>query len=266
METFILTIRMGVIKYSFFAAILVSGSASLVSAQKISTILPVRYTQTVEANRMSDGKYNVANKSDEERLLFGDFNAPLEFVLVPSFGGMSGVRIYRDSTGGGWLLETKRIVNWQEVNDSICRLYPEDRTVRNLTLEQWERTREEKRERQEKKRRERLALFRIETHRVPINDTVMSLLYPKTRTLVENSTAGPREMLKQPKGTGVEIVGIIKDGDMVIFRYADDDRLGTLRYHEPEGEVKALADLFRAMIVDVGAGVFDEAAYLDALK
>lgn len=59
------------------------------------------------SNGKTDGMYNFNSKSPMEKLFFGDFNAPVEYFVDPSFCPLTGFRIYPDSLGRSYLLETK---------------------------------------------------------------------------------------------------------------------------------------------------------------
>lgn len=58
-------------------------------------------------NGKTDGIYNLDSKSAMEKRFFGDFNAPVEYFVDPSFRPVTGFRIYPDSSGTSYLLETK---------------------------------------------------------------------------------------------------------------------------------------------------------------
>lgn len=58
-------------------------------------------------NGKTDGMYNFESKSTIEKRFFGDFNAPVEYFVDPSFRPVTGFRIYLDSLGTSYLLETK---------------------------------------------------------------------------------------------------------------------------------------------------------------
>jgi hypothetical protein len=73
-----------------------------------------------------DGFYNLNSKTDVEKLLFGDFNAKLEFFVEPSFEGAYGFRIVRDSLEISYLLELKRINNFDEVSSQPSKEYKVD--------------------------------------------------------------------------------------------------------------------------------------------
>lgn len=60
------------------------------------------------SNGKTDGMYNFNSKSPMEKLFFGDFNAPVEYFVDPSFCPLTGFRIYPDSLGRSYLLETKK--------------------------------------------------------------------------------------------------------------------------------------------------------------
>lgn len=225
-----------------------------ISAQELSVIQSTRYFKTVEPNRTIDGGYNFAEKNDEEKLLFEDFNAPVEFIFAPSFDGISGLRIYQDSLNQSYLLEAKRVTNWEEVNNQLKAEFPSDRKVSTITLAQWEEQKKQMEANKARKREEWLLRQTIFTQVVQISDTLAVRFYET----VAKAIGKARKELKTN--------AIINDGDEVVFRCVVGDELWTLKYHQPEGEYKALSDLFRRMIADVEAGTFDEAKYLEALN
>lgn len=233
-------------------------------AQKTDSVQPERHTKTITPNRTSGGEYNFDGKNDQERLLFGDFNATAEYLFAPSFDGISGWRIYRDSLNRGYLLEVKRVTNWSEVNDSINAKFVPDREVRTITLAQWEERKKQMKASEERRREEWLRRQRVCTASVSISDTLADKLKAAITDAIRR--VKPVEKKNPESGVMIEIVGIIKDGDSAIFRCVVGDQLWTLNYHVPEGEFKVLSDLFRAMIADVEAGTFDETKYLEALK
>ena len=249
-------------KITFFLFILLC-TATLAFAQQSQIVQPARYTKTIEVSRTADGAYNLEGKSDNERLLFGDFNAPAEFLFVPSFDGISGLRIYRDSVDKGYRLEVKRVTNWSETNDSINAKFVCDREVRTITLAQWEEQKKQMKASEERRRAEWLRLQSVHTASVPVSD----MLAERFKTAITDAIrrVKPVENKTPKSGDAIQIVEIIKDGDNAIFRSVVGDQLWTLNYHVPEGEFKALSDLFRAMIADVEAGAFDEAKYLGIL-
>lgn len=222
-------------------------------AQKSETIESIRYFKTVEPNRTADGRYNLSGKRyDVEKLLVGDFNAPAEYFYAPSFDGAASLQIYRDSLDKTYLLETKRITNWDEVNDYINKTYPPNRKVRTLTLAQWEEIRERSRQRRAERDSDRLSRYHILTRTVPVSDTLADRIYKA----VKQAVGYARKELKMN--------GQIADGYTAIFRCVVGDELWSLNYHIPEGEYKTLSDLFRQMIADVESGCFEEEKYIGA--
>lgn len=223
-------------------------------AQKSEVIQSTRYFKTVEPNRTADGRYNLSGKRyDVEKLLVGDFNAPAEYFNTPSFDGAAELRIYRDSTDKTYLLETKRITNWDEVNDYINKTYPPDRKVRTLTLAQWEEIRERSRERRAERDSDRLSRYHILTRTIPVSDTLAGRIYG----IIKQAVGNARKELKMD--------GLITDGYTAIFRCVVGDELWSLNYHIPEREYKMLSDLFRQMIADVEAECFEEEKYIKTL-
>lgn len=224
-------------------------------AQKSEVIQSIRYFKTVEPNLTADGTYNLAGKRyDVEKLLVGDFNGVAEYFYAPSFDGAASLRIYRDSLNQTYLLETKRITNWDEVNEYINKTYPPNRKVQTLTLAQWEEIRERSREINESINKDRLSRYRILTRTILIGDSLADRIYGAVKQAIGNA----RKELKMD--------GQIADGYTAIFRCVmDDNELWTLRYHEPEGEYRQLSDLFRQMIADIEAGCFEEGKYIQSL-
>lgn len=223
-------------------------------AQKPQVVQSTRYVKTILPDYTADGECNFENKNEEERLLFGDFNAPAEFFFAPSFDGICGLRIYQDSLNQGYLLEAKRVTNWEEVNDQLKAEFPSDRKVSTITLAQWETQKKQMEANKARKREEWLRRQTIFTQAVQISDTLAVRFYETVAKAIEKA----RKELKTN--------AIINDGDEAVFRCVVGDELWTLKYHVPEGEYKVLSDLFRAMIADVESGTFDETKYLEALN
>lgn len=223
-------------------------------AQKYQVVQSTRYVKTVQPDYTAGGTCNFESKNEEERLLFGDFNAPVEFIFAPSFDGISGLRIYQDSLNQSYLLEAKRVTNWEEVNNQLKAEFPSDRKVSTITLAQWEEKKKQMEANKARKREEWLLRQTIFTQVVQISDTLAVRFYETVAKAIGKAC-------KELKTNA-----IINDGDEAVFRCVVGDELWTLKYHQPEGEYKALSDLFRRMIADVEAGTFDEAKYLEALN
>jgi hypothetical protein len=83
-----------------------------------------RFLKRTEYNFLAPGLYNLKSKTGVEKLFFGDFNAKLEFFVEPSFEGAYGFRIVRDSTDTSYLLEIRRINNFDEVSAQLSKEYP----------------------------------------------------------------------------------------------------------------------------------------------
>lgn len=83
-------------------------------------ILETRATKTIEDNFAKGTSafkvYNFDSNTPTERLFFGDYNAPYEFYVTPSFEGAYGFRIFRNPVNFSWMFEMKRVLNWDEVD------------------------------------------------------------------------------------------------------------------------------------------------------
>ncbi|MDE5945660.1 MAG: hypothetical protein K2G93_08800 [Rikenella sp.] len=209
-------------------------------------------------NGKTDGMYNLNGKSAIEKLLFGQFNAPVECYYDPSGevspNGPQGVRIYRDSTER-WVMEVKRIPNFREVNAASEREFP-IRSIRwneKLSDSETVEIRQRNREMAARQNEQRLDRYRVESQTVPLSDTLAARLYDRTVRTIDTYVSPGKPLM-------------ICDGYSVVFRTVVGNDLWTFRIDNPTEEPERLSDLFRAMIADVEAGRFDEAKYLDMLR
>ena len=93
------------------------------------------FTKTIEYNLIDDG-YNFNNKSRDEKRLFGDFNAPVEFFNEPLQSSINtsdikykeyrgGFRIRRDSLAKvSYVIEIKRFVD-ERIEKQVIRISDE---------------------------------------------------------------------------------------------------------------------------------------------
>lgn len=247
--------------------------------QELETVQSIRYFKAVEPNRTADGRYNLSGKRyDVEKLLVGDFNAQIEYFYAPSFDGAASLRIYRDSLNQTCLLETKRITNWDEVNDYINKKYtPPSAGIRVLLSPEQERQiRERSRIMNDSIINDRLSRYRVHNRTIQIGGLLKETLYSKLKDAISSQTDTQPEMgvvndhlenkVFKPGDSIVTIktVTLIEDGTTSIFRCVVGDELWSLNYHIPEGEYKTLSDLFRQMIADVEAECFAEEKYIEA--
>ena len=214
-----------------------------------------------------DASDSVVGKQRLDRWFFGDFNARVEYLLEPLFSETFGGRIYRGATDTAYVLEVKRVANYKEVEEQLQKEFPRVGTsvtdFAGLSAQEQQTRLAHNRKMRRAMAAERLKRYWIETHSIPISDRLADRLYTAAKEGVFNVMPEKKRYTED----GSEIITTkICDGDVATFRCVVDDAVWTLRYHEPEGRLKTLSDLFRAMIADVGAGTFDEAKYLDALE
>ena len=83
------------------------------------TLFKIDTTQQHDASVLHatsvEGVDNIESKSPLEKVLFGNTNAKVEFVVEPSFEGAYGIRVIKDSSETSSSLDVKRIINWKEV-------------------------------------------------------------------------------------------------------------------------------------------------------
>lgn len=225
---------------------------------KITTVQATRATKTIEHNFVkstpTEKVYNLGSKSQLEKRFFGDVNAPVEFFAVPSFDGAYGLRIFQDPLTNAWIFESKRVLNWKEVDSKINQEYPypiiQVALSQGLGEEEW---RQMNRAIFDKRQEESAKLYQIKTVSFPIYDSLATKLYAQIFIALANS---PKEV----KG------GIVKDGTFTTFRCVNGDEMWTLKYHQPdEGDFLKLTNICTRMIEDASSGTFDAQKYLKLL-
>lgn len=229
-------------------------TVSTVFAQEINRDLAVRYTKTIEPNRL-DSSDSMDSKTGLDKRFFGDFNARIEYLHNPK----TGLRVYKLPGATSFVLEVKWVSNYKEVNEQLNKEFPMKgisiNDISSISKEESDRITAHNRDMLAKTFAERLKRYKIEAITAPISDSFADGLYDKTVSLLRTAL---------PVGKSPEA---IFGGDMVTFRcVVDDNEVWTLRYHVPDGEYKTLSDLLQAMIADVEAGTFDENKYIEALQ
>jgi hypothetical protein len=202
---------------------------------------------------------NFGSKSDVEKLLFGDFNAPIEFFYAPSFEvsnkGETGFRIIRDSLNTSWILEYKHIPNYEKVTAECDDKYPVTGIPADMMLSMpldsilldsneqiWKQRHDES-----------LKLFKVETQSFSVSDQFAEKLYQKMVLFIDNFKVKGRLMP-------------VTDGYSVIFRNVVDDEVWSLKIHLPEGNALKLSDFCRQIMTDIETNTFKESTrYIELL-
>ena len=227
-----------------------------------------RFSKNIEYNILRPGiefdtikleaAYNLNSKGDVEKLLFGDFNAPVEFFYEPTFEGASGFRIVRDKLKDSYFIEIKYVSNFEEARDEASKKYP----MRGLSLyemtslseEDHERIRIQNSENMDKYFEERNNLFKIESRTFSIIDQFAEKMHEVMVSIIDNF-----------KARGVP--PIINDGYSVTFRNVVDDEVWSLRIHIPQGRTLIFSDFCRKIIDETLITVqLDESKYIKSLN
>ncbi len=235
--------------------ILMSCTLAFSQDDEIITIIPemTRYWQKAEPNKI-DGQWNFETKTGVEKLFFGDFNAKVEFFLLPSFESSYGFRLI-ENADGSYAIEAMRIGNYDEVEASTSKKYPSfgvpaevaffvfsdeklSQEIGRFNGEMWA-----------KRSKERLELYRVDKTIAPVTDAFAEKLYTK----IVSSIATAQDELKSKD--------ILVDGMAVTFRCIVGDDLWTFKYHGPEGEFLQLTELCTRIVNDIEAGTFKESSY-----
>ena len=214
-----------------------------------------------------EGVDNIESKSPLEKVLFGNTNAKVEFVVEPSFEGAYGIRVIKDSSETSSSLEVKRIINWKEVEKQMQKAFPvKGYTIQELNAKIAEREKmsEEERElsilksriRNEKREKESLKRYQVQTFIIPISDLFAEKLYAKFVSFIDDF-----------KAKELEPNLLMGDGETTVFRCIVDQEIWTLSIpFKTEEKARELSDLCKRIVEDAEAGRFDESKYIGRLE
>lgn len=214
-----------------------------------------------------EGVDNIESKSPLEKVLFGNTNAKIEFVVEPSFEGAYGIRVIKDSSETSSSLEVKRIINWKEVEKQMQKAFPvKGYTIQELNAKIAEREKmsEEERElsilksriRNEKREKESLKRYQVQTFIIPISDLFAEKLYAKFVSFIDDF-----------KAKELEPDLLMGDGETTVFRCIVDQEIWTLSIpFKTEEKARELSDLCKQIVEDAEAGRFDESKYIGSLE
>ncbi len=214
-----------------------------------------------------EGVDNIESKSPLEKVLFGNTNAKVEFVVEPSFEGAYGIRGIKDSSETSSSLEVKRIINWKEVEKQMQKAFPvKGYTIQELNAKIAEREKmsEEERElsilksriRNEKREKESLKRYQVQTFIIPISDLFAEKLYAKFVSFIDDF-----------KAKELEPNLLMGDGETTVFRCIVDQEIWTLSIpFKTEEKARELSDLCKRIVEDAEAGRFDESKYIGSLE
>lgn len=214
-----------------------------------------------------EGVDNIESKSPLEKVLFGNTNAKVEFVVEPSFEGAYGIRVIKDSSETSSSLEVKRIINWKEVEKQMQKTFPvKGYTIQELNAKIAEREKmsEEERElsilksriRNEKREKESLKRYQVHTFIIPISDLFAEKLYAKFVSFIDDF-----------KAKELEPNLLMGDGETTVFRCIVDQEIWTLSIpFKTEEKARELSDLCKRIVEDAEAGRFDESKYIGRLE
>ena len=235
------------------------------------TLFKIDTTQQHDASVLHatsvEGVDNIESKSPLEKVLFGNTNAKVEFVVEPSFEGAYGIRVIKDSSETSSSLDVKRIINWKEVEKQMQKAFPvKGYTIQELNAKIAEREKmsEEERElsilksriRNEKREKESLKRYQVHTFIIPISDLFAEKLYAKFVSFIDDF-----------KAKELEPNLLMGDGETTVFRCIVDQEIWTLSIpFKTEEKARELSDLCKRIIEDAEAGRFDESKYIGSLE
>lgn len=200
--------------------------------------------------------HNVEVKKDIEKLFFGDFNAPVEYIFVPPFEGACALRIYNDSLKKTDILEIKYILNYVELQEEMEEEYPliGFSSFKEMKTSDW--AREHNQEMTKKTYEEMFRRFQGKSICFPVSNQFAKAFFGRIVSFIDNF-----------KATGVPPNIILHSYDAT-FRTVVEDEVWSLRICKPQSEALQLSDLFRQIIADKikGEGGINEDKYLKLLN
>ena len=225
------------------------------------------FSVSKEANWQGDLP-NLNSKCDIEKLLFGDFNAPVEFFYSPAWeaagwASPTGFRIVRSSQTLSYIFEVKFISNYEEVIEEVGT------SLISSMWQHWLRQGERQQRQDElcNLRREReLQLFTVETLSFSISQLFAEKLQEKIAALIGNFAFIPSFRFCDTANEWIEVRLRTLGGYFVTFRTVVDDEVWTLWITVPRSRALVFSNLFKQMIADAKAGEFDEERYMDILS
>jgi hypothetical protein len=221
------------------------------------------FLKRVENNLLNDvhiisGKktsymYNLESKTDIEKLIFGDFNAMVEFFISPSFEGAYGFRIVKDSLDEGYTIESKRISNWDTVWSQLSKEFPSISIKAGenhlTTRAEKDRIRDYNREIFDKQIKESFRRYEVITLSVSVSKLFTEKLYECINTAISHFSV---------KGTPASIM----DGYKTILRCVVADEVWTLTIQSPQNELLQLTKICQQLVEDIKSKNVSEPDYI----
>jgi hypothetical protein len=210
------------------------------------------FLKRIEYNSIGFGLPNVRSKTEIEKLFFRDFNAMVEFFILPSFEGAYGFRIFQDSLNN-YIIENKHISNWDTVMSQLRKEYPSISIKANelnvMTREEKDKIKYHNREMFDKQTRESFLRYKIVNQSFCVSNLFAEKLYEIVVVTIDNFV-----------GKGEPTV--IRDGYEATFRCVVGAEVWTLTVHLPKDEILRLTDICKQLFADVQSKNVDESKYI----
>ena len=219
------------------------------------------YLKRVEHNMFGlEAVYNLKSKEGVEKLLLGDFNAPVECFIRPNDGIPSSLRIVKGSSF--WNLEVKHISNFFGVKSALAAKYPTipvgSSSFSPFPTPSTDETRKQIEHNDAvyaKRKEESLTLYKVDSLSFPVSNHLAEQLYEKMVSLIVNFKV---------KGLPRTCLGCYAAS----FRVVIGDEVWSLWIHDPNGgNVFKMFDLCRQIISDALLGnELNEEKYITILN
>jgi hypothetical protein len=214
------------------------------------------FLKRIEYNSIGFGLPNVKSKTEIEKLFFSDFNAMVEFFVLPSFEGAYGFRIFQDSSNN-YIIENKRVSNWDIVWSQLREEFPsisiKARELDSMMKKDRDSIKYHNREIFDKQMKESFSRYEVTNQSFRVSDLLATKLHETVVMVIDNFV-----------GKGEPAV--IRDGYKVTFRCVIGVEVWTLTVHSPKDEILKLTDICKQLITDIQSGNVDESKYITLME
>jgi hypothetical protein len=219
----------------------------------------IDYNVNMKGTTEVDNSYNLEGKSILDRILFGNINSPIEFVLEGD--EVLAFRIVRNLQTDSYWLEIMRMIDIQKMYNArdfilakVNKIYLPPEFIKTISMEG----------------RNMILEHNREVNRIQLSDDLYKPYRPESKTLkIKNEFAEKLHdkmaaLIDDFKAKGVPPE--MSDGYTVTFRTVVDDEVWSLNIHMPEGDALKMSDFCRQIIKDVEANKFNESNYTTLLE
>ena len=257
-------------KVAFSVTVLALFGCKIVLSQDADHIVGGHFLKRIEYNMIAQGiteadsRYNLDSKSILERMLFGNINSTVEFILENSPEGDDGIlafRIFRNTGMDSYQLEIMRAPDIKKIHEArdfistkVNKITFPPELMGMISLEG----------------RELIWGHNREVDRIKYSDDLYKPYRPKSKTFSIKSKFAEKlhdkmaALIDNFKAIGIPPISL--DGYEVTFRTIVENEVWSLRIHMPQKNVLMMTNFCRQIIVDADINKPDEMKYIELLE